>query len=58
MLAVLGHLITTAGYRWSGALTVDVLKWEDIPSGLAAFDVILSTGAWQTFFYRLARHVI
>ena len=50
MLAVLGHLITTAGYRWSGALTVDVLKWEDIPSSLAAFDVILSTGAWQTFF--------
>ena len=40
MLAVLGHFITTAGYRWSGALTVDVLKWEDIPSDLVASDVI------------------
>ena len=40
MLAVLGHFITTAGYRWPGALTVDVLKWEDIPSDLVASDVI------------------
>ena len=51
MLAILGHLVTTAGYRWPGALTLDGLKWSDVPSGLHAFDVIPAAGAWQIIFF-------
>ena len=51
MLAFLGHLVTTAGYRWPGTFTLDGLKWSDVPAGLHAFDVIPSAGAWQIIFF-------
>ena len=51
MLAFLGHLVTTAGFRWPGVLTTDGLKWVDVPSGLAAFDKIPASGAWQIIVF-------
>ena len=46
MLAILGHLVTTAGFRWPGEIAYG-LKFADIPTGLKAFDVIPALGTAQ-----------
>lgn len=46
MLAILGHLITTAGNRLPGNIAYDV-PFASIKSGLAAFDSIPAAGSLQ-----------
>ena len=46
MLAILGHLITTAGNRLPGDIAYDV-PFASIKSGLAAFDSIPAAGSLQ-----------
>jgi hypothetical protein len=46
MLAILGHLVTTAGYRLPGKIAYD-LKFSDVPSGLKALDTISFAGVAQ-----------
>ena len=46
MLAILGHLVTTAGLRLPGEIAFG-LPFKDIPTGLAAFDVIPGLGTLQ-----------
>merc|ERR1719453_2479008 len=43
MLAILGHLVTSAGYRLPGKIAYQV-AFADVPSGLKAFDVIPLAG--------------
>jgi hypothetical protein len=50
MLAVLGHLTTTAGYRLPGNIDYDGDKFADIPSGLAALSAVPPFGLVQMFF--------
>ena len=45
-LAILGHLVTTAGIRLPGEIAYG-LKFADVPSGLKAFDVIPGAGLAQ-----------
>lgn len=47
MLAVVGHLTTTAGYRWDAPVNFSGLKFSDIPSGLGAISAIPALGAVQ-----------
>eukprot|EP00636_Phaeomonas_parva_P009522 CAMPEP_0118885434 /NCGR_PEP_ID=MMETSP1163-20130328/23913_1 /TAXON_ID=124430 /ORGANISM="Phaeomonas parva, Strain CCMP2877" /LENGTH=208 /DNA_ID=CAMNT_0006823451 /DNA_START=10 /DNA_END=636 /DNA_ORIENTATION=+ len=50
MLAILGHLVTTAGVRLPGQIAyTGELKFADIPTGLAAFSKIPVWGAVQLF---------
>ena len=46
MLAILGHLVTTAGVRLPGEIAFGV-KFADVPTGLKAFDVIPAAGTAQ-----------
>merc|ERR1719453_1541129 len=46
MLAILGHLVTSAGYRLPGNISYD-LKFADMKTGLAAFDTIPNSGIFQ-----------
>jgi|MDTB01.2.fsa_nt_gb hypothetical protein len=46
MLAILGHLVTTAGVRWPGEIAYG-LKFADVPTGLKSFDVIPPLGLAQ-----------
>ncbi len=46
MLAILGHLVTTAGIRLPGEIAFGI-KFADVPSGLKAFDVIPAAGTAQ-----------
>ena len=46
MLAVLGHILTTAGWRASGEIAFGV-PFSSIKSGLAAFDTIPLAGTFQ-----------
>ena len=46
MLAILGHLVTTAGYRLPGNISYD-LKFAQIPTGLKALEVIPFAGICQ-----------
>jgi hypothetical protein len=48
MLAILGHLVTTAGVRLPGEIAFG-LPFEKIPTGLAAFTVIPPAGLAQLF---------
>eukprot|EP00600_Ochromonadales_sp_CCMP1393_P005020 CAMPEP_0174955932 /NCGR_PEP_ID=MMETSP0004_2-20121128/1253_1 /TAXON_ID=420556 /ORGANISM="Ochromonas sp., Strain CCMP1393" /LENGTH=197 /DNA_ID=CAMNT_0016203909 /DNA_START=45 /DNA_END=638 /DNA_ORIENTATION=- len=50
MLAILGHLVTTAGLRWDGEIAFG-LPFKDVKTGLAAFDSIPKEGLWQIFFF-------
>ena len=50
MLAILGHLITTAGNRLPGDIAYDV-PFASIKSGLAAFDSIPAAGSLQLVGY-------
>ena len=47
MLAILGHLVTSAGIRLPGNIAYD-LKFADMKAGLAAFDTIPASGIAQT----------
>lgn len=47
MLAVLGHIVTTAGSRLPGDIDLSGIKFTDVPTGLAAFDVIPGAGIAQ-----------
>jgi Chlorophyll A-B binding protein len=47
MLAVLGHIITTAGVRLPGDIDYSGTKFADIPTGLAALDKISTAGLAQ-----------
>ena len=46
MLAVLGHILTTAGWRANGEIAFGV-PFSSIKSGLAAFDTIPLAGTFQ-----------
>lgn len=50
MLAILGHLVTTAGVRLPGEIAFGV-PFSSIKSGLAAFDTIPFAGAVQIFVF-------
>ena len=49
-LAILGHLVTTAGIRLPGEIAYG-LKFADVPTGLKAFDVIPAAGTAQLFAF-------
>merc|ERR1719360_45913 len=40
MLAVLGHIVTTAGVRLPGAIDLSGTQFSDVPSGFAALEKI------------------
>ena len=46
MLAILGHLVTSAGYRLPGNISYD-LKFKDIPTGIKALEAIPFAGVCQ-----------
>jgi hypothetical protein len=46
MLAILGHLVTTAGLRWPGNIAYGV-PFSDMKTGLAAFSTIPVVGTAQ-----------
>merc|ERR1719230_1459500 len=46
MLAILGHLVTTAGARWPGDIAFG-LPFSEMKTGLAALDTIPSGGVYQ-----------
>jgi len=51
-LAFLGHLLTYAGLRLPGYLSVEQgVRFEDIPAGLAAIEKIPVSGISQIFFF-------
>lgn len=50
MLAILGHLVTSAGVRLPGEIAYGI-PFASVKSGLAAFDVIPAAGAVQLFFF-------
>jgi Chlorophyll A-B binding protein len=47
MLGVVGYLVTEAGLRFPGDLTLDGTKFSDIPSGFAALSAIPEGGLIQ-----------
>mmetsp|Transcript_40257 Transcript_40257/g.54768 ORF Transcript_40257/g.54768 Transcript_40257/m.54768 type:complete len:216 (-) Transcript_40257:254-901(-) len=52
MLAVLGHLVTGAGYRLPGYLSkAGDLKFSDVPDGLAAFKVLPPLATFQIILF-------
>jgi len=51
MLAVLGHVVTTAGVRLPGDIDLDGDKFSDIPTGLAALGAVPPFGLVQIFFF-------
>eukprot|EP00640_Fibrocapsa_japonica_P006997 CAMPEP_0113933938 /NCGR_PEP_ID=MMETSP1339-20121228/1294_1 /TAXON_ID=94617 /ORGANISM="Fibrocapsa japonica" /LENGTH=162 /DNA_ID=CAMNT_0000935513 /DNA_START=96 /DNA_END=581 /DNA_ORIENTATION=+ /assembly_acc=CAM_ASM_000762 len=52
MLAILGHLVTTAGVRLPGYLsTSENIKFEDVPNGLAALGKVPALGLAQIFAF-------
>jgi hypothetical protein len=50
MLAILGHLVTTAGVRLPGDIAFG-LPFADMKAGLAAFDTIPAAGVAQTIMF-------
>lgn len=51
MLAVVGYLVTKAGIRLPGDISLDGTKFSDIPSGFAALDAVPSFGLTQIAFF-------
>jgi len=49
MLAILGHLVTTAGVRLPGS--IGVCKFSEMKTGLAAFDTIPAAGIAQVIMF-------
>jgi hypothetical protein len=50
MLAILGHLVTTAGFRLPGEIAFGI-PFSSVPAGLAAFNVIPAGGLAQIFMF-------
>jgi hypothetical protein len=50
MLAILGHLVTTAGVRLPGEVAFG-LGFDQIPTGLKAFDVLPIQGTFAVFHF-------
>jgi hypothetical protein len=50
MLAILGHIVTTAGLRLPGEIAYGT-TFADIPTGLKAFDVIPAAGTFAVFHF-------
>ena len=50
MLAILGHLVTTAGIRLPGEIAFGI-PFKSVPAGLAAFDTIPAAGLAQIFAF-------
>merc|ERR1740138_1974315 len=50
MLAVLGHITTTAGVRLPGGIDLHGTSFSDIPSGFAGLAAVPSFGLVQMFF--------
>jgi Chlorophyll A-B binding protein len=51
MLAVLGHIVTTAGVRLPGDIDFRGTSFESIPSGLGALTAVPAAGWLQMFFF-------
>jgi len=51
MLAMAGHLTTSAGYRLPGDIDFDGDSFADIPTGLAALSAVPPFGLVQMFFF-------
>ena len=50
MLAILGHIVTTAGVRLPGEIAFGI-PFSKVPAGLAAFDTIPAAGLAQLFAF-------
>mmetsp|Transcript_9401 Transcript_9401/g.21877 ORF Transcript_9401/g.21877 Transcript_9401/m.21877 type:complete len:215 (-) Transcript_9401:245-889(-) len=51
MLAVLGHIVTTAGIRLPGNIDYSGTTFASIPSGLAALSAMPKNGFWQMVLF-------
>mmetsp|Transcript_28889 Transcript_28889/g.72535 ORF Transcript_28889/g.72535 Transcript_28889/m.72535 type:complete len:215 (-) Transcript_28889:212-856(-) len=51
MLAVLGHIVTTAGIRLPGNIDYSGTTFASIPSGLNALTAIPQAGLWQMILF-------
>jgi len=51
MLAVLGHIVTTAGVRLPGDIDYHGTSFESIPTGIAALSAVPSAGLLQIFLF-------
>jgi len=51
MLAVLGHIVTTAGVRLPGNIDFEGTSFESIPTGIAALSKVPSAGLLQIFLF-------
>lgn len=51
MLAVLGHVVTTAGVRLPGDIDLSGTAFDSIPTGLAALSAVPSAGLLQIFAF-------
>jgi Chlorophyll A-B binding protein len=51
MLAVLGHVVTTAGVRLPGDVDLSGTAFDSIPTGLAALSAVPSAGLLQIFSF-------
>lgn len=51
MLAVLGHIVTTAGVRLPGDIDFSGTSFESIPTGIAALSKVPSAGLLQIFLF-------
>jgi hypothetical protein len=51
MLAVLGHIVTTAGVRLPGDIDYHGTSFESIPTGIAALTAVPAAGLLQIFFF-------
>ena len=51
MLAVVGYLVTEAGIRLPGSISLDGTKFTDIPGGFAAIGALPGAGLFQLFAF-------
>lgn len=51
MLAVLGHIVTTAGVRLPGDIDYSGTSFQSIPTGIAALSKVPSAGLLQIFLF-------
>uniref|UniRef100_A0A6V1RSQ2 Uncharacterized protein n=1 Tax=Heterosigma akashiwo TaxID=2829 RepID=A0A6V1RSQ2_HETAK len=51
MLAVLGHIVTSAGVRWGGAYNLAGDQWSDLPTGLKIFGALPPSGLLQILIF-------
>mmetsp|Transcript_20470 Transcript_20470/g.29609 ORF Transcript_20470/g.29609 Transcript_20470/m.29609 type:complete len:214 (-) Transcript_20470:214-855(-) len=51
MLAVLGHIVTTAGVRLPGDIDYEGTSFDSVPSGIAALSAVPTAGLFQIFAF-------